>query len=292
MRNTEQSLDTAIAALRCLNPDRAASLDELTALSAVRDCIDELLSSCVDELRSDRHAHHSWAAIAYAIGSSSQAAVRKKYGTLTATVDAESDDQIATFWRAFAARFVWDFLPVDFLHALYVQWTMQGAPQVLPLPQKAFSRDVSGPQRPHPGRGATRVPVPVRSWLPMSPCWRLRPTGRGSRPTPLSTVFAAPRRSDLRHAQAPATAASPRYPKGPHDQADSPTDSREQEPAVSRLRDVGLQPMWRSSCPREPILARRAALSTLPKPRRTDGADPSSRCPRSRSRGGLRGRSG
>ena len=58
MRNTEQTLGTAIAELRCLNPQRPASLAELIALRTALDCIDEPIRSCVDELRADPQSPH------------------------------------------------------------------------------------------------------------------------------------------------------------------------------------------------------------------------------------------
>ena len=138
MRNTEQTLSTAIGELRCLNPDRPASLDELTALSAVRNCIDEMLRACVTELRADPQATHDWATIAYALGSSSVNATRQKYGSGIAP----SDEQVLIFWDTFAKVFVWGFLPTTFLHALYVQWMSEEFPEDEPLLKKAFARRI------------------------------------------------------------------------------------------------------------------------------------------------------
>lgn len=140
MRNTEQTFGTAIAELQCLNPDRPASLDELTALSAARDCIDELLSTCVAELRADVRVHHSWPEIAYALGATSPAAVKQKYSGHAVVVATEAAEPVLAFWEAHAGRFAWDFLPVDFLHALYGQWAQAQDPGSEPLPPKAFTR--------------------------------------------------------------------------------------------------------------------------------------------------------
>ena len=158
MRNTEQTLSTAIGELRCLNPDRPASLDELTALSAVRDCVEEMLRACVDELRTDADATHTWAGIAYALGSPSVSATRQRYGSGLAP----ADEQVSLFWQDFAERFVWGFLPTDFLYALYMQWMATLYPTDAPLLKKAFTRRlqiaVAGTgdwqYRPLPSRGA------------------------------------------------------------------------------------------------------------------------------------------
>jgi hypothetical protein len=144
MRTTEQALNTAIAELNCLSTHRSASLDELTALSAARDCVDELLHACVAELRDDLQTIHTWPAIAYALGSSSVSTVRQQYGSKRPAADAGADEQVLSFWRTFTNRFTWDFLPTDFLHALYVQWMNAGIPDATPLPKKAFTRRLKG----------------------------------------------------------------------------------------------------------------------------------------------------
>ena len=143
MRNTEQTLGTAIGELRCITPNRPTSLDELTALSAARDCVDELLRSCVTELRTDTRTVYTWPAIAYALGSSSVSATKQHYGSKLVDVTAEPDDQVQAFWRVFAGQFVWDFLPTDFLHALYVHWMHTGIPEntvPAPLLKKSLTR--------------------------------------------------------------------------------------------------------------------------------------------------------
>lgn len=64
MQNTAQTLERAIGELRCLRPGELAGIDELHALRAARDSIDELIQVCVDELRLHPHAAHTWASIA------------------------------------------------------------------------------------------------------------------------------------------------------------------------------------------------------------------------------------
>ncbi|WP_104195024.1 MULTISPECIES: primase-like DNA-binding domain-containing protein [unclassified Cryobacterium] len=136
MRNTEQTLNTAIGELRCINPDRPASLDELTALSAVRNCIDEMLRACVNELRTDPQTARDWPTIAYALGSSSVNATRQKYGSGIAP----ADEHVLNFWDTFAEDFVWGFLPMTFLYALYEQWMTVEFPDEEALLGKAFTR--------------------------------------------------------------------------------------------------------------------------------------------------------
>lgn len=140
MRNTEGALGTAIAELHCLSPDRPASLEELTALSTARECIDQLMRACVSQLRED-HPPTTWSAIASVLGTPSVAAARQRYGSETAVAsthagtgtgpdlgrtgvkyNAPATERVLGFWLSIAERFAWDFLPVGFVHALYVQW--------------------------------------------------------------------------------------------------------------------------------------------------------------------------
>lgn len=136
MRNTEQTLSTAIGELRCLSPHRPASLDELVALRAARDCIDELLRSCVAELRADAKNAAAWTDIAYALDSPSAGAARQLYGAHSTL----ADKQVLWFWEAFADRFAWDFLPASFLHALYIQWMSVEFPEGPRFSKETFTR--------------------------------------------------------------------------------------------------------------------------------------------------------
>jgi hypothetical protein len=136
MRNTEQTLSTAIGELRCLSPDSPAALAELTTLIAARECIDELLRACVDELRTDPNVTYSWSAIAYALGATSVSATRQRYGVGAIP----ANELVRGFWNTFAEQFVWDFLPTEFLYALYAHWAAEenGADDI--LERKAFTR--------------------------------------------------------------------------------------------------------------------------------------------------------
>ncbi|WP_166789786.1 primase-like DNA-binding domain-containing protein [Cryobacterium fucosi] len=126
----------AIGELRCVSPQRPASLDELVALRTARDCIDELIRSCVDELRTDPQSNHTWQAVADALRASSAAAARQQYGSSLAP----ADEHVLAFWHEFEDSFAWDFLPVDFLHPLYTQWMSEEFRADTPFPKKAFTR--------------------------------------------------------------------------------------------------------------------------------------------------------
>ena len=148
MRNSDHPLRAALAELNNLNPNDPASLAELAALSNARECIDELLRTCVAELRADPGNAASWPAIAAALRSSSAAAAQQppsaKPPAATAAwlANAHADGQILAFWQAFAELFAWDFLPVDFLHALYADWMNQEFPTDTHLLKKAFTRRI------------------------------------------------------------------------------------------------------------------------------------------------------
>lgn len=55
-------------------------------------------------------------------------------------VHPDPDEQALTFWRTFAPQFAWDFLPSDFLYALYVHWMGQQFPRDTPHLKKALMR--------------------------------------------------------------------------------------------------------------------------------------------------------
>ncbi len=136
MRNTLQTLGTAIGELNCLRPDTPAALDELHALSIAHDCIDTLLRSCIEQMRHDPEALQSWADIAYTLGCDSANAVRQRFGSLTVG----TDEQVVNFWEAHAERFAWDFLPSTFLHQLYTSWMRTNANSHMPLTNETFTR--------------------------------------------------------------------------------------------------------------------------------------------------------
>jgi hypothetical protein len=148
MHHSDHPLSSAIEQLQSLNPNDPATLAELAALSAARDCIDELLRTCVAELRADPENAASWPAIAAALRSSSASAAQQPTSTkppaATAAwlANATADGQILSFWQAFAELFAWDFLPVDFLHALYADWMSQEFPTDTHLLKKAFTRRI------------------------------------------------------------------------------------------------------------------------------------------------------
>jgi hypothetical protein len=144
MRTTDQALGTAIAELNCLRPGAPASLDELTALSIARDCMDELLHARVIELRADTRVTHSWAEIASALGAPSPSQISQKYGPKGPRTipDADANEHVLAFWNTFAPRFAWGFIPLGFVHALYVQWLDAEYPAGAhaPLTRETFTR--------------------------------------------------------------------------------------------------------------------------------------------------------
>ena len=91
------------------NPDRSASLDELTAVSAARDCADELPNARVAELRSDPQRGQTWPAMASALGCSSTSATQQRNGSRTVDVTTDGDQQVSAFWRVCSGRFTWIF---------------------------------------------------------------------------------------------------------------------------------------------------------------------------------------
>ncbi|MDY7541778.1 primase-like DNA-binding domain-containing protein [Cryobacterium sp. 5B3] len=144
MHTTERALGTAIAELNCLNSGAPASLGELTALSTAKACIEELLQARVAELRADARVAHSWASIAAALGARSPSSASQKYGNPARrnAPDDDANEHVIAFWAAFAPRFAWGFIPLGFVHALYVQWLSAEFPDGAhaPLSKETFTR--------------------------------------------------------------------------------------------------------------------------------------------------------
>lgn len=136
-----QTLATAIRRLASLDPEQPTSFDDLVALNVARECINELFSDCVDELSVDPASMPLWAAIASAIDLSAPAGASKRKSHSTASgPDSRAEARVAKFWGTFAERFAWEFLPTEFLHALYVSWMEARHPMEHALSKPAFTR--------------------------------------------------------------------------------------------------------------------------------------------------------
>lgn len=152
MLNAEHTLTAVIEQLDCLNLDHAASLKDLVALNTARDLLDELFHACTAELRSDPELAPVWAAIAAGVdelSSKQRSRARDSRGYLTSTAgtaalpvdqDKRASDLVAEYWQFFKQSFVWDFLPAEFLHLLYVQWLTKQYPSDAALSRFTFAR--------------------------------------------------------------------------------------------------------------------------------------------------------
>lgn len=149
MRTIEpDTLDIAVGELRCVSTHRKASLEELTALRIARDCIDEMLQACVDELKA-QHDESFWSELSRALAIT-PASARKEFDRAGAGSDApvrktpqrlaSPTERVKLFWRSHRDRFQWDFLPADFLHAVYEHWMGEEFPGETVLPPKTFTR--------------------------------------------------------------------------------------------------------------------------------------------------------
>lgn len=133
-------LATAIGRLTGLNPERPVSFDDLVALNVARECVNALFNDCVDELSVDPEAMPLWAAVASAIELSAPTASSKHKAPSSGIAAAGAGARVVKFWDTFAERFAWDFLPTEFLHALYAQWMEARHPMELALPKTTFTR--------------------------------------------------------------------------------------------------------------------------------------------------------
>lgn len=134
MSTSKRSLRTAVDELRCIDLDRPPSLFDLRALAVARECLDQLLTARVHELRSGEPPTTTWAEIAAALNEPSADAARMRF-----SVD-ENEKLVSAFWNEYAERFSWDFVPGPFVHALYSRWLNDQHPDVHALPPKALTR--------------------------------------------------------------------------------------------------------------------------------------------------------
>lgn len=168
MPTSEQILATAIAELRCIDPDRSPSMSDLHALQAARQCIDSLLGAYVPVVRADEPDEASWAAIAISIGAPSADAARKRFPV------APSDALVDTFWNSHREHFQWSFLPSSFLYALYRAWMTREHQGAAPVPAATLTRRLK------------TITGSSGEWSHT----RLRPTALLDRPEPLLALAA------------------------------------------------------------------------------------------------------
>lgn len=76
-----------------------------------------------------------WSAIAAALGEPSTSAVRRRFNQHTNA----SYESVAAFWSVREALFESDFLPINFLHALYAAWSGRDQPNRELMSQRFFS---------------------------------------------------------------------------------------------------------------------------------------------------------
>lgn len=116
------------------------------ALNTVRETVNALFASCVEELGADPAAEDLFKAVGAAL--ELQAPQRKQRGTTRtaygwqadAGPGSTSDLRVRTFWREHRDRFPWDFLPTAFLYPLYRHWFASRFPREVELSQMVFAR--------------------------------------------------------------------------------------------------------------------------------------------------------
>lgn len=133
--NSSQTLSTAIRRLASIDPEQPTRFEDLVALNEARKCLNELFRAYSDELRTDPETTELWDAISAATRLASKQGSPKQKNVIN-----ESDEQVLMFWETFAGRFTWDFLPVDFLHALYEHWMTEQFPNDVAFSKFALTR--------------------------------------------------------------------------------------------------------------------------------------------------------
>ncbi len=109
MISTTRHTPAAVQELLSSVAHGTATLDELRNLVAAQVVLDELVRSCLEQLRDGAGSAGS------PVHSETPAADFGWAGDASAI-------QVARFWAAFGGLLAWDFVPTDFLHALYLDW--------------------------------------------------------------------------------------------------------------------------------------------------------------------------
>lgn len=150
---SRKRIDYTVSLLQCMSADSPATLDELTALSLARAEIDALTRACVADLRSNPQRGHTWSEVAEALGSAEPDAVRMKHSPRASSSPVATDEHVARFWRTVSPQLAWDFLPSNFIHALFVWWLRDEYPQRTAPSERALIRRVKA------------AALPSREWV-------------------------------------------------------------------------------------------------------------------------------
>lgn len=143
MPSTKQTLAEVLSELSGLISEPQASFDGLIALNAARESIEELYGAYIRELSRGDDTAPVWDAIATAVSASSSGAGSASAGMScgTPTSSAMHDrKRITDFWADHSGQFQWDFLPMNFLYELYIQWMREQFSTEAPLNRHTFTR--------------------------------------------------------------------------------------------------------------------------------------------------------
>lgn len=115
-------------------PDRSAGAEDSSLLSPSFPRVDQPLRPCLDEPHPHLGAMCTWSPADGDLEYAPIVSIRRR----KESDFADSDRQVQFFWHAFASRFAWDFLPADWLYALWNDWLSAG--QAEDLSQIALTR--------------------------------------------------------------------------------------------------------------------------------------------------------
>jgi hypothetical protein len=127
-----QTIATAISSLSGLLAEPEASFEGLATLHSVREQINELFDTYAAGLRADPSTEPMWNAIAAAMSSSSNAKTSRTC----------HESRVETFWAEHAEQFTWDFVPMQVVHEIYVDWMHRRHASEAVLNRTAFSKQL------------------------------------------------------------------------------------------------------------------------------------------------------
>lgn len=136
---SKQTLGQVIAGLSSLIAEDAPSMEGLVALHEAREAINALFTDYSLQLRDSEATQSQWPAMRAALAVTDGRAAESGCRADDAAEQRENQ-RVKSFWNAHESAFIWDFLPMTFLHEVYLEWMDERHRRETPLTRYAFSR--------------------------------------------------------------------------------------------------------------------------------------------------------
>lgn len=136
---SKQTLGQVIAGLSSLIAEDTPSMGGLVALHDAREAINALFTDYSIQLRDSEATQSQWAAMRAALLVTDGPAIERECRAGDAAEQRENQ-RLKSFWNTHESTFIWDFLPMSFLHEAYLEWMNERHHREMPLSRYTFSR--------------------------------------------------------------------------------------------------------------------------------------------------------